>query len=138
MEGLVSGAESCVRAATRETSVAAAGLGAEEVGWTRRRPVVVGKEEASCQPADDTGRSADGEVMRRRVGTLGAELEVGAEARRRPVVGMAAGELAEEAGEAEDPEEAETVCPVGRAVLRRVGPSGAPGKRWLPEAGAAV
>ena len=96
MEGLVSGAESCVRAATRETSVAAAGLGAEEVGWTRRRPVVVGKEEASCQPADDTGRSADGEVMRRRVGTLGAELEVGAEARRRLVVGMAAGELAEE------------------------------------------
>ena len=96
MEGLVSGAESCVRAATRETSVAAAGLGAEEVGWTRRRPVVVGREEASCQPADDTGRSADGEVMRRRVGTLGAELEVGAEARRRPVVGMAAGELAEE------------------------------------------
>ena len=96
MEGLVSGAESCVRAATRENSVAAAGLGAKEVGWTRRRPVVVGKEEASCQPADDTGRSADGEVMRRRVGTLGAELEVGAEARRRPVVGMAAGELAEE------------------------------------------
>ena len=97
MEGLVSGAESCVRAATRETSVAASGSGAEEeVGWTRRRPVVVGREEASCQPADDTGRSADGEVMRRRVGTLGAELEVGAEARRRPVVGMTAGELAEE------------------------------------------
>ena len=97
MEGLVSGAESCVRAATRETSVAAAGSGAEEVGWTRRRPVVVGREEASCQPADDTGRSADGEVMRRRVGTLGAELEVGAEARRRPVVGMAAGEPEEDA-----------------------------------------
>ena len=96
MEGLVSGTESCVRAATRETSVAAAGSGAEEVGWTRRRLVVVGKEDASCQPADDTGRSADGEVMRRRVGTLGAELEVGAEARLRPVVGMAAGELAEE------------------------------------------
>ena len=85
-----------MRTATRETSAAAGGSGAGEVGWARRRPVVVGRAEASCQPADDTGRSADGEVMRRRVGTLGAELEVGAEARRRPVVGMAAGELAEE------------------------------------------
>ena len=97
MEGLVSGTESCVRAATRETSVAAAGSGAEEVGWTRRRLVVVGKEDASCQPADDTERSAEGEVMRRRTGVLGAELDVGAETRRRPVAGVAeAGEPADE------------------------------------------
>ena len=92
----VSEAGACVRAAARESSAPAAGSGVEESAWTRRRPVVVGREEASCQPAGDAGRSADGEVMRRRVGTLGAELEVGAEARRRPVVGMAAGELAEE------------------------------------------
>jgi len=77
-------------AAVRETSAAAVGSGAEDVGWTRRRPVVTGREEASCQLAGDTRRSADGEVMRRRVGTLGAEADVGAEARLRP--GAGAGE----------------------------------------------
>ena len=86
-----------MRAATRETSAAAGGSGADEVGWARRRPVVVGRAEASCQPADDTERSAEGEVMRRRTGVLGAELDVGSETRRRPVAGVAeAGEPADE------------------------------------------
>ena len=111
------------------------------------------EDEASCQPVDDAGRSADGEVMRRRVGTLGAEVDVGAEARLRPGAGAGEDERdaevvvedgywyeaptggVEEAGEAED---AGTVCPVGSAVLRRVGASGAPGDRWLPEVGAGV
>ena len=68
-----------------------AGAGSEDEAedWTRRR-LVVGRDEASCQPVDDAGRSADGEVMRRRVGTLGAEVDVGAEARLRP--GAGAGE----------------------------------------------
>ena len=80
-----------MRAATRETSAAAGGSGAEEVGWARRRPVVVGRAEASCQPADDTERSAEGEVMRRRTGVLGASQ------RRRPVAGVVeAGEPADE------------------------------------------
>ena len=86
-----------MRTATRETSAAAGGSGAEEVGWARRLPVVVGRAEASCQPADDTERSAEGEVMRRRTGVLGAELDVGPETRRRPVAGVAeAGEPADE------------------------------------------
>ena len=86
-----------MRAATRETSAAAGGSGAEEVGWARRLPVVVGRAEASCQSADVTERSAEGEVMRRRAGVLGAELDVGAETRRRPVAGVAeAGEPADE------------------------------------------
>ena len=86
-----------MRTATRETSAAAGGSGAEEVGWARRLPVVVGRAEASCQPADGTERSAEGEVMRRRTGVLGAELDVGAETRRRPVAGVAeAGEPADE------------------------------------------
>ena len=63
-------------------SVVAVVSGAELGVWARRRFVVVGREDASCQPADDTGRSADGEVMRRRVGTLGAEVDVGAELAR--------------------------------------------------------
>jgi len=92
----VSETDSRVCAAVRETSVAAVGSGAEDVGWTRRRPVVVGREEASCQLAGDTRRSADGEVMRRRVGALGAEPDVGAEARRRPVVGVAVRESVDE------------------------------------------
>ena len=85
-----------MRAATRETPTAAVGSGAEEVGSARRRPVV-GRAEASCQPADDPERSAEGEVMRRRTGVLGAELDVGPETRRRPVAGVAeAGEPADE------------------------------------------
>ena len=131
-----------------------AGAGSEDEAedWTRRR-LVVGRDEASCQPVDDAGRSADGDVMRRRVGTLGAEVDVGAEARLRPGAGAGEDERdaevvvedgywyeaptggVEEAGEAED---AGTVCPVGSAVLRRVGASGAPGDRWLPEVGAGV
>ena len=131
------------------------GAGSEDEAedWTRRR-LVIGRDEASCQPVDDAaGRSADGEVMRRRVGTLGAEVDVGAEARLRPGAGAGEDERdaeavvedgywyevptgdVEEAGEAED---AGTVCPVGSAVLRRVGASGAPGDRWLPEVGAGV
>ena len=51
--------------------------------WVRRRFVVVGREDASCQPVGDACRSVDGGVMRRRVGTLGAEVDVGAELRRR-------------------------------------------------------
>ena len=90
-------AESCERAAPCETSVAAVGSGAEDAGWSRRR-LVVGREEASCQPAADTERSADGEMMRRRVGTLGAEPDVGAEVRRRPVAGAVEESVDEEAG----------------------------------------
>ena len=105
-----------------------AGAGSEDEAedWTRRR-LVVGRDEASCQPVDDAGRSADGEGMRRRVGTLGAEADVGAEARLRPGAGAGEDERdaeavvedgywyevptggVEEAGEAED---AGTVCPV--------------------------
>jgi len=64
-------------------SVVAVVSGAELGVWARRRFVVVGREDASCQPVGDTDRSVDGEVMRRRVGTLGAEVDVGAELRRR-------------------------------------------------------
>ena len=96
MEESVSEAESCLCAATREASSAIVGLGAEDADWSRRR-LVVGREETSCQPVGDAGRSADGEVMRRRVGTLGAEADVGSGARRRPVAGMAeAAELVDE------------------------------------------
>ena len=80
----------------RAALVAAAASGAEAEDWDRRR-LVAGREVASCRPLGDDGRSADGEVMRRRVGTLGAELDVGAETRRRPVAGVAeAGEPVDE------------------------------------------
>ena len=85
-----------MRAATCEPSAAAVGLGAEVADWSRRR-LVVGREETSCQSLGDAERSGDGEVMRRRVGALGAEVDVGAEARRRPVAGVAeAGEWVDE------------------------------------------
>ena len=61
--------------------------GAEAELWARRRLVVVGREDASCQPVGDTGRSTDGEVIRRRVGTPGAEVDAGVEALRRPGAG---------------------------------------------------
>ena len=46
--------------------------------------------------------------------------------------------MPDEAGDCEDAEEAGTVCPVGSAVLRRLGASGAPGERWLPAVDAEV
>lgn len=67
----------------RAALVAAAASGAEAEDWDRRR-LVAGREVASCRPLGDDGRSADGDVIRRRVGTLGTEVDVGAEARLRP------------------------------------------------------
>lgn len=140
-----------MHAVTRETSATAGGSGAGEVGWARYRPVVVSRMETLCQPADDTERFVEGEVMRCRTGVFGAELDIDAKMRRRPVTGMVeigepAGEVtgagvnigvggywrdgpAGGVGEAGEAEEPGVVCPVGRMVLRRVGPSGAPGRR---------
>ena len=108
----------------------------------RRRLVVVGSEVASCHSVGDGCRPVDGETIRRRVGMPGAEVDVGAETRRRPGTGAAdaaeVGGCWKEGAPAGDAEDAGTVCPVGRAVLRRAGASGAPGERWLPETGVDV
>lgn len=89
-----------MREEERVALVAVVASGAEVEVWVRRRLVVVGREDASCQPVGDTGRSADGGVMRRRVGTLGAEVDAGVEVRRRLDAGAAEAEegMAEDVG----------------------------------------
>ena len=95
-----SGDDSWMREEERVALVAVVASGAEVGVWVRRRLVVVGREDASCQPVGDTGRSADGGVMRRRVGTLGAEVDAGVEVRRRLDAGAAEAEegMAEDVG----------------------------------------